>query len=252
MSRHKPSLTISDVAAYAGVTVRAVRHYHQRGLLPEPRRDSSGYRRYDATAVVDLIRIKALSQAGVPLARVRELLAANPEEFALGMAQIDQQLREKVRRLEGHRAAISQLSSVDALALPAEVVDYLARLRACGLSERTLSSERDQWLLISAQAPEQIAGWVTTKKAMLDDADFVDVYRSFDQAFDWQPGDHRLDHLAQRMIALAATVRADTTETNFDDNLVALLDAQRLHASPGIRYLAELLQQRQLPEPVES
>ena len=32
-------LTISQLAAYAGVTVRAVRHYHQIGLLPEPERD---------------------------------------------------------------------------------------------------------------------------------------------------------------------------------------------------------------------
>ena len=40
------------------MTVRAVRHYHQRVLLAEPARDSSGYRRYDADAVVDLIRIK--------------------------------------------------------------------------------------------------------------------------------------------------------------------------------------------------
>jgi hypothetical protein len=43
-------LTIGQLAAYAGVTVRAVRHYHQIGLLPEPERDASGYRRYGATA----------------------------------------------------------------------------------------------------------------------------------------------------------------------------------------------------------
>ncbi|HUZ52311.1 MAG TPA: MerR family DNA-binding transcriptional regulator [Streptosporangiaceae bacterium] len=48
-------LTIGQLAAYAGVTVRAVRHYHQIGLLPEPERDASGYRRYGATAVVSLI-----------------------------------------------------------------------------------------------------------------------------------------------------------------------------------------------------
>ena len=29
-------LTISELASYAGVTVRAVRFYHQKGLLPEP------------------------------------------------------------------------------------------------------------------------------------------------------------------------------------------------------------------------
>ena len=64
-------LTISQLAAYAGVTVRAVRHYHQIGLLPEPERDHSGYRTYDAAAVVRLIRIRTLADAGVPLARVQ-------------------------------------------------------------------------------------------------------------------------------------------------------------------------------------
>ena len=58
-------LTISQLATYAGVTVRAVRHYHQIGLLPEPERDTSGYRRYGAKAVVSLIKIRTLASAGV-------------------------------------------------------------------------------------------------------------------------------------------------------------------------------------------
>ena len=33
-------LTISQLANYAGTTARAVRHYHQIGLLPEPGRGS--------------------------------------------------------------------------------------------------------------------------------------------------------------------------------------------------------------------
>ena len=35
-------LTISQLAAYAGVTVRAVRYHHRVGLLAEPERDHSG------------------------------------------------------------------------------------------------------------------------------------------------------------------------------------------------------------------
>ena len=34
-------LTIGQLASYAGVTVRTVRHYHQIGLLAEPERDHS-------------------------------------------------------------------------------------------------------------------------------------------------------------------------------------------------------------------
>lgn len=51
-------LTIGQLASYTGVTVAAVRHYHRIGLLPEPERDRSGYRSYDAGAVVRLIRIQ--------------------------------------------------------------------------------------------------------------------------------------------------------------------------------------------------
>ena len=62
-------LTIGQLAAFAGVTIRAVRHYHARGLLAQPDRDASGYRRYDVQAAVELIRIRTLAEAGVPLAR---------------------------------------------------------------------------------------------------------------------------------------------------------------------------------------
>jgi DNA-binding transcriptional MerR regulator len=74
-------LTISQLGGFVGVTVRAVRHYHARGLLSEPGRDASGYRRYDGHTVVDLIRIKTLADAGVPLSRVSEFLHCEPERF---------------------------------------------------------------------------------------------------------------------------------------------------------------------------
>ena len=76
-------LTIGQLASYAGVTVRAVRHYHAKGLLPEPERDHSGYRRYDAHAVVELIKIRTLADAGVPLARSGGLLPRRSRERAL-------------------------------------------------------------------------------------------------------------------------------------------------------------------------
>ncbi|RPK59802.1 Mercuric resistance operon regulatory protein [Streptomyces sp. ADI96-02] len=101
-------LTISQLAAYAGVTVRAVRHYHGIGLLPEPERDRSGYRAYDSGAVVRLIRIRTLADAGVPLARVQELLDAGPEEFADGVQEIDKGLRAEIRRLQDTRGRLAR------------------------------------------------------------------------------------------------------------------------------------------------
>ena len=128
-------LTISQLAAYAGVTVRAVRHYHQVGLMPEPARDGSGYRVYDAADVVRLIRIRTLAEAGVPLARVQELLDATPEEFGEAVAQIDAELRAKIRELQEHRRRIARLAAGDTLAVPSEVVAVprqAARQRSVG------------------------------------------------------------------------------------------------------------------------
>src|SRR5918994_7433428 len=104
-------LTIGQLAAHAGVTVRTVRHYHAKGLLPEPERDASGYRRYDAKAVVDLIKIRTLAEAGVPLARVEELLQADDEQFAEAVAEIDRRLRAEIRERQRHRERISRLAA---------------------------------------------------------------------------------------------------------------------------------------------
>ena len=60
-------LTIGRLASYAGVTIRAVRHYHQVGLLLEPERDSSGYRTYDAAAV---LQTRVRDELGTPIVYV--------------------------------------------------------------------------------------------------------------------------------------------------------------------------------------
>ena len=53
-------LSIGELAGLAGVSPRAVRHYHAIGLLPEPARDGSGYRRYGGKDVVALVRVVAV------------------------------------------------------------------------------------------------------------------------------------------------------------------------------------------------
>jgi DNA-binding transcriptional MerR regulator len=246
-----PRLTIGQAAAYAGLTARAVRHYHQLGLIDEPPRDSSGYRRYSARDVIDLIRIRALAHAGVPLNRIGELLTADPDELAEAVAEIDDQLRAEIRRLEGHRVAIAQLATVDGLALPAEVVDYLDMLRGLGLSERSVTIERDAWLLVAAQIPDQIVEWIALKRASFDDPQIVAMYQALDAAYDLEPGDPRLEHLADELSSLfrsfADKARADGDESRdepIDDNVTALLDAESVGRSPGWRHLGKLLEQR--------
>jgi DNA-binding transcriptional MerR regulator len=55
-----------------------IRVYHDKGLLPEPPRDASGYRRYSAQDLVELIKIRTLAEAGLPLATIAHLATASP------------------------------------------------------------------------------------------------------------------------------------------------------------------------------
>jgi DNA-binding transcriptional MerR regulator len=162
-------LTIRQLATYAGVTTRAVRHYHQIGLLPEPERDASGYRSYAALDVVRLIRIRTLAEAGVPLARVEELLGADEKAFAAALAEIDCRLRSEIRQLQEHRRRIAKLAAGDSLALPAAVTAYLDRMRAVGAPELLVEMERDAWILIAARWPDKIDEFMVEKEAQLDD-----------------------------------------------------------------------------------
>ncbi len=57
-------MRISDLAAEAGVTVKAVRYYESQGLL-KPRRESNGYRAYDEDDVIVVREVKALLSLGL-------------------------------------------------------------------------------------------------------------------------------------------------------------------------------------------
>jgi DNA-binding transcriptional MerR regulator len=178
------------------------RHRHvAAGLLAEPERDASGYRRYDAQAVVDLIGIKTLADAGVPLARINGLLNAQPEEFAEAIAEIDQALTTKIRDLTHHRRRIAELTAGERLILPAEVIDILDRPRALGTSERMVRIERDVWIMVAALSPQSLPEWIAAKNAAFADPEFQRLYLACDKALDWDPDDPRLTDLAAAMAA---------------------------------------------------
>ncbi|ABW09840.1 transcriptional regulator, MerR family [Parafrankia sp. EAN1pec] len=239
-------LTISQLASYAGVTVRAVRHYHAKGLLPEPERDHSGYRRYDAHAVVELIRIRTLADAGVPLARVRELLAAGEEEFNTAVADIDQRLRAEIRERQRHRERIAQLAAGDSLALPPEAVAYLDRMRELGLPDLMIGGERDSWILVAAQLPEHMPLYMKVKQQQLDDPATVELYRDLAAMIGWEADDPRVAAVGDRLVAL---IEADAEGwENHDevmpDELAQLLDSVFLDSVPIARRLLERLEER--------
>jgi len=238
-------ITIGQLAAYAGVTIRAVRHYHQRGLLEEPPRDSSGYRRYSARHAIDLVKIRTLADAGVPLARIRELLAADPDGFAAAIAEIDRALRERIQDLRRTRERIAGLGSGDRLFVSGPVADFLDRLRELGVSQRGVEMERDVWILMQSVSPKQAAIWAADKLAALEDPGFLAIYLDYDAAYDWSPDDPRLPELADRARRWLVDRRRGGSEGPAPDQAAAELAATSTGDMPPawIR-LAELARKR--------
>ncbi|NUU18721.1 MerR family transcriptional regulator [Cellulomonas humilata] len=242
-------LTISQLASYAGVTVRTVRHYHQIGLLAEPERDHVGYRNYDAAAVVRLIRIRVLADAGVPLARVQELLDAGPGEFARAVEEIDRALSADIRRLQRNRKRIAQLAAGDHLALPQIVVDYLDRLRGLGVGEAYIELERDAWIMLAPQIPLDIESVIAEKNRQLDEnPDMTRLYLLLSSVSEWSADDPRVVELADVVESLR--IRAlqsgelEVGDADASDPFAALLDAAMAESTPVARRLLAILEQR--------
>jgi len=240
-------ITIGRLAAYAGVTVKAVRHYHQRGLLEEPPRDSSGYRRYSAQHAIDLVKIKTLAEAGVPLARIKELLAASPDRFAAAITEIDRSLEKRARELRRTRERIARLSSGDRLFVSAEVADFLDRLRELGVTERALKTERDGWILMRSVSPKEAAVWFADKRDAMDDPEFRAMYLEYDAAFDWSPDDRRLEALADRTQRWFAKQHAKPNGrkgSGVDPAIIQLVATSAGTSSPAWDRLTEIAKER--------
>jgi DNA-binding transcriptional MerR regulator len=244
-------LTISQLAGYAGVTVRTVRHYHAYGLLPEPARDASGYRRYGADDIIALVRIKTLAASGVPLARIQGLLGAEPDEFGAALADIDADLRRRIAELRRHRADLARLPSVERLCVPEEVAALFDRMRAIGISERTVAMERDGWILLSAAYPEIIPETLEWRRRSLDDPAYQAFMLRMEEAFDWDADDPRLEVLADDTVELMLEIYPiDVAAVELpkwqplDADRYRLVSEHNLDASPAWARLNRLVEDR--------
>lgn len=95
---------VGDLARSTGLTVRALHHYDEIGLLRPSMRDRTGHRRYTADDVRRLHRILALRGFGMPLGEIAVVLAGgagDPRELIRRqLAQVEQRIAvaQRLRR----------------------------------------------------------------------------------------------------------------------------------------------------------
>ncbi|MEV0242810.1 MerR family transcriptional regulator [Streptomyces sp. NPDC050674] len=113
-------MRIGELAAAVGVTTRAVRHYHHLGLLPEPERRANGYREYALRHAVVLARIRRLTELGLGLAEVRDVLADDAgKDLVEVLTELDEDLARQEEALRERRARLRTLLDAEG-GVPAE------------------------------------------------------------------------------------------------------------------------------------
>jgi MerR family transcriptional regulator, thiopeptide resistance regulator len=86
---------IGELARLAGVTVRALHHWDELGLLVPSERTHGGHRLYSTADVERLYRLLALRGIGLPLEEIRGLLDARDgvaETVRRHLARVEQQI----------------------------------------------------------------------------------------------------------------------------------------------------------------
>ena len=173
MSDRPGRLTISEVAQLAGVTTRAVRHYHAIGLLPEPARDSSGYRRYGGRDVVALVRVVRLRALGMPLPQIAErMVHVGTDDASLSDAlrALADEMDAEIRQLAATRDRLRELAGSETFEQPVKALTQALRGHGIlGPSDELRTGEGWAAALLDALHPQGIAGVLDEASGLLTD-----------------------------------------------------------------------------------
>jgi DNA-binding transcriptional MerR regulator len=185
-----------ELADLAGTTLRAVRHYHQVGLLAEPERRSNGYKQYGVAHLVRLLRIKRLVDLGLSLPRIAELgeLDDHPAE---ALRALDAELAATIDRLQRTRA---ELRDILDQAAPTDLPPELAPVAHVDLSEADRSFVAVIGRIVG---PERRRAWA----GMLQDLPDDPIATEFDTLPDDADGPTR-QAVAERMVPYVHALRA--------------------------------------------
>ncbi|MFJ2769689.1 MerR family transcriptional regulator [Streptomyces sp. NPDC087300] len=108
---------IGDAAAFAGTTPRAIRHYHEIGLLPEPARGGDGRRRYGYEDMIRLLWIRRTADAGIALDDIRDAFGTGTDAagadggdgIAGTLERLEETLAAQEAELRRQRAAVRRM-----------------------------------------------------------------------------------------------------------------------------------------------
>ncbi|EOM76646.1 MerR family transcriptional regulator [Rhodococcus rhodnii] len=198
--------SISELAAAAGTTSRALRHYGDVGILRPSRIGANGYRWYDDAGVVRLQRILLLRDLGLGLREIETVLHGESDTVSAlttHLELLEREQRRLTRQIESVRSTIRRTKAGEPLVMN-ETFDGFDHTR---------------------HKSEVIERWGE------------DAYREADEGWRGMSGDERRD-LAREASALASEWQDAASAGEAPDGERAQALARRhlawLNAAPGV------------------
>jgi DNA-binding transcriptional MerR regulator len=164
-------MNVGEVAALAGVTVRALHHYDRIGLLSPSGRTPSGYRQYAPADLDRLHQVLLYRELGFPLEEVATLLDDPSADPAAHLRRQHRLLRDRLERTSAMVAAVEKEMEARAMGISltpqerfevfgehdpaqyaAEVEQRWGETAAYAQSKpKTAAYSKDDWLRIKAE-----------------------------------------------------------------------------------------------------
>ncbi|KXO89563.1 MerR family transcriptional regulator [Tsukamurella pseudospumae] len=209
-------MRIGDLARIVGTSTRAVRHYHRIGLLPEPARESNGYRTYTLDDVVLLLRVRRLVALGMSLDEIGDVLDEDERGRDLDelLAELDADLARQAEAIEERRHRLAEMRRAE----PGRPVPNRVGAIADRLAEAyagyagTARVELAMMEVLTGVVP----GAVEIYETALDDPEVValsgDIAADFEALADAEPDDPRIVAVADRIVAAADRIHLAVSE----------------------------------------
>ncbi|MDT9593171.1 MerR family transcriptional regulator [Nocardioides zeae] len=227
---------IGDAATFVGTTPRAIRHYHEIGLLPEPERGGDGNRLYGYDDVIRLLWIRRTAEAGIALDDIAVAFSDAGPADGTGEQQVgdvldrlERSLVEQQEELRRQQAAVQRMRAQGSrVGLLSDVVaDRLAHLPAGSLRTADLDSllvtER---LLGAGVAAVQASRFITltTDPDLREESDRIEAA---EEALDDTVAvdDPRVAQVAAERYAFEARLQTVVEESGLGREDEALLDS---------------------------
>lgn len=167
-------MNVGEVAALAGVTVRALHHYDRIGLLSPSGRTAAGYRQYSPADLDRLHQVLLYRELGFPLEEVARLLDDPSTDPEAHLRRQHRLLRDRLARTSAMVAAVEKEMEARAMGISltpeerfevfgehdpaqydAEVEERWGETEAYAQSKRrTAARTKDDWLRIKAEGAD--------------------------------------------------------------------------------------------------